>query len=145
MDASKSNAFLLENGYGNRVWILSFSGKLLEYVYGKYGKAFHYHAFYPWFVMGDMETDPADYCEMACMQHRYLDDAGYMCSYEDPVCPESWWEEVLAMQMVPIGAPSLNTDANYLEAVKRGCGMINANDPVHIRELTGIVPSPLLN
>jgi len=130
--AEKTCELLIAHGLQNRVWILSFSGKLLEYVYGKYGKTFHYHAFYPWFIQGDMTLDPADFCEMVCMQHRYLTEDGRVIRYEDPVCPESWWKDVLDRKMIPIGAPSLKTMDNFREAIKRGCRMINANDPVAI-------------
>lgn len=133
--ADEAARILLEYGLGNRVWILSFSGSILEYVYKKYGRAFHYHAFYPWFIMGDMETDPAEFCELACMQHRYLSKEGFVVHYEDPLCPESWWKDVLAMKMIPVGAPSLLTEENYRKAMEYGCGMINADDPVRIRSL----------
>jgi len=125
---------LLDYGLGNRVWILAFSGLVLEHVYKTYGKRFHYHAFYPWFIMGDMTTDPAEYCEMVCMQHRFLSKDRQVIRYKDPLCPESWWKDVLDMGMVPIGAPSLGTMENFEEAIRRGCGMINANDPVAIRK-----------
>lgn len=127
--ADKTCGILTSHGLQNRVWILSFSGKLLEYVYGRYGRTFHYHAFYPWFIQGNMKTDPAEFCEMACMQHRYLTEDGRVIRYDDPLCPESWWKDVLEMGMIPIGAPSLRTMDNFREAVRRGCRMINANDP----------------
>ena len=132
--ADKACRILLEHGLQDRVWILSFSGRLLEYVYRKYGNTFHYHAFYPWFIQGDMDTDPASFCELVCMQHRYLTEDGRVIRYEDPVCPESWWQDVLDMGMVPIGAPSLKTVENFREAVRRGCRVINANDPPAIRK-----------
>lgn len=133
--ADEAARILLGYGLGQRVWFLSFSGKILEYVYLRYGRAFHYHAFYPWFIMGDMSTDPAAFCEIACMQHRFLSEDGSVIRYEDPLCPESWWREVTSMRMVPIGAPSLATDENYKKAAEWGCGMINANDPERIKEL----------
>lgn len=130
--AEMAAEILLEYGLGNRVWILAFSGQVLEHVYRKYGSRFHYHAFYPWFIMGDMTVDPASFCELACMQHRYLSRDKKVIRYRDPLCPESWWKDVLGMGMVPIGAPSLATMENFEEALRRGCGLINANDPVAI-------------
>ena len=41
--------------------------------------------------------NPAEYCELACMQHRYLSENGEVIKYDDPMCPESWWQEVLSM------------------------------------------------
>lgn len=133
--AEKALNLLKEAGLNKRTWVLSFSGKLLEEVYRRYGREFHYHAFYPWFIMGDMQMDPASFCEMACMQHRYLDEEGRIIRYEDPMCPASWWKEVLDFGMIPIGAPSLASDENYREAVRRGCRLINANDPKAVTRL----------
>jgi len=132
--ACKALEILKKEGLNRRTWVLSFCGSLLEEVYHRYGKEFHYHAFYPWFIMGDMELDPADFCEMACMQHRFLDREGRIIRYEDPMCPESWWKEVLDFGMIPIAAPSLKTFENFDEAVRRGCRMINANDPKLMKE-----------
>ena len=133
--ADKACDMLLDAGLGDRVWICSFSGALMDHVYEKYGKAFRYHAFYPFFIQGKMRNDPAAYCELCCMQHRFLDEAGRVIKYEDPLCPADWWQKVRAMGMVPIAAPSLMTPENFEEAVRRGAGMINSDDPKkHIRQ-----------
>ena len=42
---------IIDCGMAQRTWINSFSGKLLEYVYKKYGNLFYYHGFYPWFML----------------------------------------------------------------------------------------------
>lgn len=102
-------------------------------------RKFRYHAFYPFFIMGEMETDPAEYCELACMQHRFLSEEGEVVKYDDPMCPESWWQEVRSMGMVPIAAPSLKTPENFIEAVRRGAGMINSDDPAAHRQLFGLL------
>ena len=133
--ADKACDMLLDAGLGDRVWICSFSGALMDHVYEKYGKAFRYHVFYPFFIQGKMRNDPAAYCELCCMQHRFLDEAGRVIKYEDPLCPADWWQKVRAMGMVPIAAPSLMTPENFAEAVNRGAGMINSDDPEkHIRQ-----------
>ena len=137
--ARKACGELLEAGLGDRTWILSFSGRLLDFVYKTYGRKFRYHAFYPFFIMGEMETDPAEYCELACMQHRFLSEDGEVVKYDDPMCPESWWQEVRSMGMVPIAAPSLKTPENFIEAVRRGAGMINSDDPAAHRQLFGLL------
>lgn len=140
--ADKACEMLLDAGLGDRVWICSFSGALMDHVYEKYGSRFRYHAFYPFFIQGIMRNDPATYCELACMQHRYRDDAGKVIKYEDPMCPEEWWQEVRGKGMVPIAAPSLLTPENFEEAVKRGAAMINSDEPKkHLAQFAKLLDS----
>lgn len=69
----KEIRMIIDYGMAQRTWINSFSGKLLEYVYKKYGNLFYYHGFYPWFILGEMTVDPEEFIDVVCMQHRYID------------------------------------------------------------------------
>lgn len=127
-----------EAGVESRTWINSFSGKLVERAYLKEGKKFHYHGFYPWFIMGEMQVDPESFIDLACMQHRYQDETGAVIKYDDPLCPKDWWENVTSKGIMALAAPSLTTHENFDRAIAFGAGMINANDPKqmieHLRE-----------
>ena len=112
-----------------RALLCSFSGKIIDYAYNREGKKFSYHAFYPFFIMGEMENDPAQICSVACMQHRYMDRSGNVIRYDDPLCPKEWFENVSAMGLVPLAAPSLTTYENFDAAFSYGARIVNANDP----------------
>ena len=54
-------------GFTDRVVINSFSGKLNEYVYKKYGKKYRQHVFFPVEVLGKCTIDPYTYAYCSCM------------------------------------------------------------------------------
>ncbi len=54
-------------GFTDRVVINSFSGKLNEYVYKKYGKKYRQHVFFPLEVLGKCTVDPYSYAYCACL------------------------------------------------------------------------------
>ncbi|MBE6665796.1 MAG: hypothetical protein E7603_06220 [Ruminococcaceae bacterium] len=54
-------------GFTDRVVINSFSGKLNEYVYKKYGKKYRQHVFFPEEALGECTVDPYTYAYCACM------------------------------------------------------------------------------
>ena len=54
-------------GFTDRCVINSFSGKLNEYVYKKYGKKYRQHVFYPESLLGECTVDPYSYAYCACL------------------------------------------------------------------------------
>lgn len=136
--ADKTCELLIESGVEGRTYINSFSGRLLEYVYTRYGRRFHYHGFYPWFILGEMRTDPESFIEVACMQHRYQTEAGEVVKYDDPMCPREWFDHLLSVGIMPLMAPSLREYPLYDLAFSWGSRIVNADDPekmlAHLRE-----------
>lgn len=127
--ADKIVDMLLAYGVGERTWIISFDGKIVEYVYKKCGKAFHYHGFYPWFIMGPMTVNPEDFIEVACMQHRFQRPDGEIVKYDDPLCPKEWFDYLLSKGIMPLMAPSLKAYPLYDIAFSWGSRIVNADDP----------------
>ena len=129
---------LAASGMGERIWINSFDGSLLERVYRRYGKTFHYHGFYPWFILGPMELDPESFIDVACMQHRYQLPDGTVEKYEEPMCPKEWFDYLLARNIMPLMAPSLREYPKYDTAFSWGSRMVNPDDPyamlAHLRK-----------
>ena len=132
--ADRTCDMLIEYGVSDRTWINSFSGKLLEYVWKKYGKTFRYHGFYPWFILGPMDTDPEEFIDIACMQHRYINEAGEIIKYEEPMCPKEWFDYLTERGIVPLMAPSLSDIEKLDLSVSYGSRMINTDDPVTVAE-----------
>lgn len=124
--------------FGSRVWINSFDGRLLERVYRTYGRTFHYHGFYPWFILGEMTVDPESFIDVACMQHRYQEPDGTIVPYEEALCPKEWFDYLLERSIMPLMAPSLREYPKYDLAFSWGSRIVNPDDPYemlkHLRE-----------
>ena len=54
-------------GFGDRIVINTFSGKLQEYIVNKYGDRYKQHVFYPIYYMGKSVLNPYNYAYCACM------------------------------------------------------------------------------
>lgn len=120
---------LASYGVAGRTWINSFDGRILERVYRRYGKTFHYHGFYPWFILGPMEIDPESFIDVACMQHRYQLPDGKIEKYEEPLCPKEWFDYLLERHIMPLMAPSLREYPKYDLAFSWGSRLVNPDDP----------------
>ena len=59
---------LLSYGVQDSPWSNSIDGRLLERIYRRCGKVFHYHSFYPWFILDEMTVDMEEFIDVACMQ-----------------------------------------------------------------------------
>lgn len=129
---------LIEFKVEDRAWINSFSGKLLEYVYKKYGDAFYYHGFYPWFILGDMTVNPESFIDVACMQHRIQLDDGTIEKCTDNMCPKEWFDYLLDKGIMPLMAPSLKEYPLYDLAFSYGSQIVNSDEPekmlAHLRK-----------
>lgn len=125
---------LADSGMGDRIWINSFDGRLLQRVYRQYGRTFHYHGFYPWFILGPMDIDPESFIDVACMQHRYQKPDGTVEKYEEPMCPKEWFDYLLARGIMPLMAPSLQAYPKYDMAFSWGSRMVNPDDPYAMLE-----------
>ena len=129
---------LIAFGVEGRTWINSFDGRILEHVYRRYGKLFHYHGFYPWFILGPMGLDPESFIDVACMQHRYQTADGTVVKYDDPMCPKEWFDHLLSVGIMPLMAPSLQEYHLYDTAFSYGSRIVNTDYPedmlAHLRE-----------
>ena len=54
-------------GYTDRVVINTWSGKLNEYIYKKYGKKYRQHVYFPQYHLGECTIDPYSYAYCCCM------------------------------------------------------------------------------
>ena len=130
----KTCQLLLEYGVEGRTWINSFSGALLERAWKRYGNAFRYHGFYPWFILGPMDTDPESFIDLACMQHRVQYPDGTIEKCADPLCPQEWFDHLLQKGIMPLMAPSLREYPLYDLAFSWGSRAVNPDDPYAMLE-----------
>lgn len=129
---------LLAYGVQDRTWINSFDGRILERVYRRCGKLFRYHGFYPWFILGPMTVDPESFIDVACMQHRYVNESGEIVKYDDPLCPKMWFDYLHSRGITTLLAPSLQKTELYDLALSWGASVVCHDDPYamlnHLRE-----------
>lgn len=130
---------LLAYGVQDRTWINSFDGRLLERVYRRCGKQFHYHGFYPWFILGNMTIDPEEFIDVACMQHRYVNENGEVVKYDEPLCPKEWFDYLNEKGITTLVAPSLQEYPKYDLTFSWGAQIVCHDDPYamleHLRKL----------
>lgn len=123
------------------VFTISANG-LFPHRFGTYtsslAKRFHYHGFYPWFILGAVEIPPEEYIDVACMQHQYVNEAGEIVKHASPLCPEEWLRDLLKKGIMPLMAPSLQEYPLYDLAISWGSRIVNTDEPelmlAHLRE-----------
>ena len=125
---------LLAYGVQDRTWINSFDGRLLERVYRRCGKLFHYHGFYPWFILGNMTIDPEEFIDVACMQHRHVNETGEVVKYDEPLCPKEWFDYLNEKGITTLVAPSLQEYPKYDLTFSWGAQIVCHDDPYAMLE-----------
>jgi glycerophosphoryl diester phosphodiesterase len=124
--ADKTARVLAEKGFAARTWINSFSGKLVERICRHYGTLFHYHGFFPWTKMGDMVTDPSQFCDVVCMLNWTRgEDGRIMASKDSAEC----FASMLAKGIAPLTVTFPNDLEFYDDAVEHGSRILMADDP----------------
>ena len=116
-----------EYGYTDRVVINSWSGKLLEYVYKKYGKKYRIHSYYPCCHLGPITKDPAEYSYCACMFPSFYRDLHLATKDE---C-----DKMSALGVQPWGGASIHDEQGVDEAIASGVTLITCNNPDVILDL----------
>ena len=137
--ADKVASALAARRLGCRTWINSFSGKIVQRIYRAYGNLFHYHGFYPWNIMGQMEDDPSSFCDVACMLNwDVLPSGKYKMDRMSIPCPEQWLTSLLAEGIMPLTTSFYAHMEDYDLAIRQGSRIIMADDPQkmldHLRE-----------
>ncbi len=112
-------AMVDEYGFAERVVINSFSGKLNEYVYKKYGKKYRQHVFYPQDLLGECEIDPYSYAYCACLFTNNPKAYDYLRS----------------RGVQPWGGAGIKDEETLEKAIARGVTYITCNNPDVILDL----------
>ena len=107
-------------GFTDRIVINSFSGKLNEYIYNKYGNKYRQHVFYPLrALIHEMKLNPYSYAYCACMftddkaDYNYVRKSGVRC-----------W-----------GGASINDGPKLDAAIELGVELVTVNNPDTILDL----------
>lgn len=120
-------AMVEEYGFADRIVINTFSGKLHEYIYEKYGKKYRQHVYYPMSHLGRLTRDPYEYAYCCCMFKAFYSDA-YMASREE--C-----QRMADYGVEPWAGASVKDEAGVDVAIANGATLITCNNPDTILEL----------
>ncbi len=115
---------LEEYGYTDRCVINSFSGKLNEYVFTKYGGRYKQHVFFPQKHLGICEIDPYSYAYCACM---FGPDAGMSAKAD--------FESLKSLGVRTWAGASVCDERTVDIAVDHGAELITCNNPDVILDL----------
>ena len=112
--ADKTLEMVDEYGFTDRIVINSFSGKLNEYIFEKYGKKYRQHVFYPISALiHEMKLNPYYYAYCSCMFTSEKNDYNYMRG-----CGVRCW-----------GGASIRDSETLDAAIERGVELVTVNNP----------------
>ncbi len=135
--AEKTADMIADRGIGQRTWINSFTGKIIEKVHAVHGNGFHYHGFFPWHIMGNMGVDPWEICDVACMLNWMRRPDWTVLKQHTVPCPAEWYRQLLEKGVMPLTVSFYNGMQAYDDAIFFGSRIIMADDPkamlAHIR------------
>ena len=112
--------------FTDRVVINSFSGKLNEYVYKKYGNKYRQHVFFPKERLGNCEIDPYSYAYCCCMFSK---------EPEHPIATIEECRQMIEQSVQPWAGAGVRDEATVEEAIACGVYLITCNNPDEILEL----------
>ena len=110
-------------GFEDRFVINSFSGKLNEYVYAKYGNKYRQHVFFPQKCLGECTVDPYSYAYCCCMF-----GSPHMATKEE-------FEAMIARGVQPWAGAAVKDAQTVDEAIERGAYLITCNNPDEVLAL----------
>lgn len=127
--ARKTAAMLAARGLGSKTWINSFSGRIVEQVYEAHGGTFHYHGFFPWHIMGTMQGNPWDICDVACLLNWVQRPDGSVLKQHTVPCPATWYSQLLHQGIMPLTVSFYSDMQAYDDAISYGSRILMADDP----------------
>lgn len=116
-----------EYGFGDRVVLNTFSGKLHEYVNAKYGKKYRQHVYYPVCHLGALSKDPYAYAFCACMFSTVPSPFNMAEKME--------FDRMASYGVEPWAGAGVRDEAGVDEAIRCGATLITCNNPDVILDL----------
>lgn len=110
-------------GFTDRVVLNTFSGKLHEYIYKKYGKKYRQHVYYPQSNLGECELDPYSYAYCCCM---------FSEGEKVPMASKEEFNKMLARGVQPWAGAGVKTAEDVAESIRCGAYLITCNNPDEI-------------
>lgn len=120
---------LEEYGFGQRCVLNTFSGKLHEYIRGKYGDCYRQHSFYPAHHLGECTLEPYSYPYCCCMFAE--ERLPGQCNIASKEAFDRMW----ALGVQPWAGAGVKDEATVDMAIARGAALITCNNPDEILRL----------
>lgn len=121
-------AIIDEYGFTDRVVLNSWSGKLLEYIYKKYGKKYRIHSYYPICQLGwDITLDPMEYSYCACMFQSVMEEVNLASKWE---C-----DRMKSFHVQPWAGAGIKDEKGVDALIERGATLVTCNNPDVILDL----------
>ena len=114
-------------GYTDRVVINTFSGKLHEYIYQKYGKKYRQHVYYPINKLGAVTLDPYSYGYCTCMFQTIYNPINIATKEE--------FARMEAMGPQPWAGAAVKDEHGVDLAIEAGATLITCDNPDVILDL----------
>ena len=112
--------------FTDRVVINTWSGKLHEYIYGKYGKKYRLHSYYPVKHLGELTEDPYAYPYCCCMFTTKEGDQ------KEPIATKEECDAMAARGVQPWAGAGVRKEKYVDMAIERGAYLITCNNPDEI-------------
>ncbi|MBQ8803897.1 MAG: hypothetical protein IJZ53_09700 [Tyzzerella sp.] len=113
-------------GYTDRVVLNTWSGKLHEYIYKKYGKKYRQHSYYPVGCLGEISEDPYTFPYCCCMFTSKDEE------HWEPMATKEEFDEMAAKGVQPWAGAGVNSEERVDMAIERGAYLITCNNPDEI-------------
>ena len=110
-------------GYTDRVVINTWSGKLNEYIYKKYGKKYRQHVYFPQYHLGECTIDPYSYAYCCCM---------FKTEEGKRMAPKEEFDNMAARGVQPWAGAGVKTEELVDEAIANGAYLITCDNPDEI-------------
>ena len=115
-------------GYTDRVVLNTWSGKLHEYIYKKYGKKYRQLSYYPVGCLGEISEDPYTFPYCCCMFTSNDEE------HWEPMATKEEFDEMAAKGVQPWAGAGVKTEEYVDMAIERGAYLITCNNPDEILE-----------
>ena len=116
-----------EYGFGDRLVINTFNGKLHEYIQDKYGSKYRQHVFFPIPRLGKVTRDPYQYAFCCCMFSTFYNKIN--------IADKADCQRMAAMGVEPWAGAGVCDEEGVDIAIDNGMTLITCNNPDLILDL----------
>ena len=115
-----------EYGFGDRIILNTFSGKLHDYIREKYGDQYRQHVFFPLRHMGEHTIDPYSYAYCCCM---------FSSEQGKPMATEEQCRWMIEKGVQPWAGAGIKNEEGVDACIRSGIHLITCNNPDEILRL----------
>ena len=115
--------------FTDRVVLNTWSGKLHEYIYEKYGEKYRLHSYFPQSCLGEIKKDPYAFPYCCCM---FAQDENGERNRGVAMATKAEFDEMASRGVQPWAGAGVKTEEHVDMAIERGAYLITCNNPDEI-------------